>query len=241
MHFWITSINLPHIPLLFLVNGFVGSPGGNSLGKIIPPKSPPAPVSAGVSDSQENELCVAITQSKGMTVVSVSTPASRGCVASCHIITRLLCFTAVDDQSGFPQFSYLVKHSATSSFAVQEHKGDSRHSWGKKKVEFVPDVLAEKNNLMSHQVWSQTYKIWGLVYYFNVKEFWFPSKVPDVLLASTLFRSRTEQSVYFQKQKHVSLLAQLQISKKCCFWYLILNSGAVVTLGSIPALGLSFN
>lgn len=49
-----------------VVNGFVGSPGGNSLGKIIPPKSPPAPVSTGVPDSQKADLRAVIPQSKAM-------------------------------------------------------------------------------------------------------------------------------------------------------------------------------
>ncbi|KAK1891918.1 Myocyte-specific enhancer factor 2A, partial [Dissostichus eleginoides] len=66
------------------VNGFVGSPGGGSLGKILPPKSPPLP-----HNSRKTELRVVVPQSKGMMhtlgtqrlsgslstpVVSISTP-----------------------------------------------------------------------------------------------------------------------------------------------------------------------
>ncbi|KAG7236960.1 hypothetical protein INR49_032967 [Caranx melampygus] len=52
------------------VNGFVGSPGGSSLGKIIPPKSPPAPLPPSgnnlVPTSRKTDLRVVIPQSKGM-------------------------------------------------------------------------------------------------------------------------------------------------------------------------------
>ncbi|KAF3833110.1 hypothetical protein F7725_026775 [Dissostichus mawsoni] len=66
------------------VNGFVGSPGGGSLGKILPPKSPPLP-----HNSRKTDLRVVVPQSKGMMhtlgtqrlsgslstpVVSISTP-----------------------------------------------------------------------------------------------------------------------------------------------------------------------
>lgn len=56
---------------LCLVNGFVGSPGGSSLGKIIPPKSPPPLPPPG--NSRKTDLRVVIPQSKGMmqTLVSV--------------------------------------------------------------------------------------------------------------------------------------------------------------------------
>ncbi|XP_018553023.1 myocyte-specific enhancer factor 2A isoform X1 [Lates calcarifer] len=53
-----------------VVNGFVGSPGGNSLGKIIPPKSPPPhlppPGNSLVPTSRKTDLRVVIPQSKGM-------------------------------------------------------------------------------------------------------------------------------------------------------------------------------
>lgn len=110
------------------------------------------------------------------------------------------------------------------SFAVQEHRGCSWHSWN--KVEFVPDVFEEKNNLMSHQVWSQTYIIWALVYYFNVKDFGFASKAPDVPLSSTLLWSRTQQSVYLKTE--TSLVSCSTAHHKKCFysqvqviWFLI--------------------
>lgn len=68
------------------VNGFVGSPGGSSLGKIIPPKSPPLPlpppVNTGVPASQKTDLRVVIPQSKGMTLVSVLTAVSKQYVAA---------------------------------------------------------------------------------------------------------------------------------------------------------------
>ncbi|KAK5874493.1 hypothetical protein PBY51_019433 [Eleginops maclovinus] len=66
------------------VNGFVGSPGGGSLGKILPSKSPPLP-----HNSRKTDLRVVVPQSKGMMhtlgnqrlssslstpVVSISTP-----------------------------------------------------------------------------------------------------------------------------------------------------------------------
>lgn len=73
------------------VNGFVGSPGGSSLGKIIPPKSPPPPplpppVNTGVPASQKTDLRVVIPQSKGIALVSVLTAVSKQ-IRSCHIIT----------------------------------------------------------------------------------------------------------------------------------------------------------
>lgn len=46
-----------------VVNGFVGSPGGSSMGKIIPPKSPPLPPSG---TNRKSDLRVVIPQSKGM-------------------------------------------------------------------------------------------------------------------------------------------------------------------------------
>ncbi|XP_074517057.1 myocyte-specific enhancer factor 2A-like [Sebastes fasciatus] len=51
-----------------VVNGFVGSPGGGSLGKIIPPKSPPLPPLGNslVPTSRKTDLRVVIPQSKGM-------------------------------------------------------------------------------------------------------------------------------------------------------------------------------
>ncbi|XP_035508341.1 myocyte-specific enhancer factor 2A-like [Morone saxatilis] len=51
-----------------VVNGFVGSPGGSSLGKIIPPKSPPLPPPGNslVPTSRKTDLRVVIPQSKGM-------------------------------------------------------------------------------------------------------------------------------------------------------------------------------
>ncbi|XP_040006096.1 myocyte-specific enhancer factor 2A-like [Xiphias gladius] len=54
-----------------VVNGFVGSPGGSSLGKIIPPKSPPPPPlphpgNSMVPTSRKTDLRVVIPQSKGM-------------------------------------------------------------------------------------------------------------------------------------------------------------------------------
>ncbi|XP_044223535.1 myocyte-specific enhancer factor 2A-like [Thunnus albacares] len=53
-----------------VVNGFVGSPGGSSLGKIIPPKSPPPPLpppgNSLAPTSRKNDLRVVIPQSKGM-------------------------------------------------------------------------------------------------------------------------------------------------------------------------------
>uniref|UniRef100_UPI0037E82F19 myocyte-specific enhancer factor 2A-like n=1 Tax=Semicossyphus pulcher TaxID=241346 RepID=UPI0037E82F19 len=51
-----------------LVNGFVGSPGGGSLGKILPPKSPPLPPPGNslVPNSRKTDLRVVIPQSKGM-------------------------------------------------------------------------------------------------------------------------------------------------------------------------------
>uniref|UniRef100_A0A3Q3RXH9 Myocyte-specific enhancer factor 2A-like n=1 Tax=Mastacembelus armatus TaxID=205130 RepID=A0A3Q3RXH9_9TELE len=52
------------------VNGFVGSPGGSSLGKIIPPKSPPPPLpppgNSLVPISRKTDLRVVIPQAKGM-------------------------------------------------------------------------------------------------------------------------------------------------------------------------------
>lgn len=54
---------------LCLVNGFVGSSGGNSLGKIIPPKSPPLPPPG---NSRKTDLRVVIPQSKGMMQTLVS-------------------------------------------------------------------------------------------------------------------------------------------------------------------------
>lgn len=44
------------------MNGFIGSPGGNSLGKIVPSKSPPLPHHGG----RKTDLRVVIPQSKGM-------------------------------------------------------------------------------------------------------------------------------------------------------------------------------
>ncbi|KAM7423644.1 hypothetical protein PAMA_000140 [Pampus argenteus] len=53
-----------------VVNGFVGSPGGSILGKIIPPKSPPPPLPPPGSSlapvSCKTDLRVVIPQSKGM-------------------------------------------------------------------------------------------------------------------------------------------------------------------------------
>ncbi|KAI3377630.1 hypothetical protein L3Q82_008790, partial [Scortum barcoo] len=51
-----------------VVNGFVGSSGGSSLGKIIPPKSPPLPPPGNslVPTSRKTDLRVVIPQSKGM-------------------------------------------------------------------------------------------------------------------------------------------------------------------------------
>ncbi|KAM9366155.1 myocyte-specific enhancer factor 2A-like [Symphorus nematophorus] len=51
-----------------VVNGFVGSPGGSSLGKILPSKSPPLPPPANslVPNSRKTDLRVVIPQSKGM-------------------------------------------------------------------------------------------------------------------------------------------------------------------------------
>ncbi|TKS69725.1 Myocyte-specific enhancer factor 2A [Collichthys lucidus] len=50
------------------VNGFVGSPGGSNLGKIIPPKSPPLPPPGNslVPTSRKTDLRVVIPQSKGI-------------------------------------------------------------------------------------------------------------------------------------------------------------------------------
>ncbi|XP_029000855.1 myocyte-specific enhancer factor 2A-like [Betta splendens] len=51
-----------------VVNGFVASPGGSSLGKILPPKSPPLPHPGNcvVPNSRKNDLRVVVPQSKGM-------------------------------------------------------------------------------------------------------------------------------------------------------------------------------
>lgn len=153
------------------------------------------------------------------------------CVATC--VKRICSLLPHDNKvhisllltikGGFPQLRCSVEHSSLS-FAVQEHRGCSWHSWN--KVELVPDVCEEKNNLMSHQVWSQTYKIWALVYYFNVKDFGFPSKAPDVLLSSTLLWSRTQQSVYLKTE--TSLVTCSTAHHKKCFysqvqviWFLI--------------------
>ncbi|XP_041841918.1 myocyte-specific enhancer factor 2A-like isoform X2 [Melanotaenia boesemani] len=51
------------------VNGFVGSSGGSSLGKIVPPKSPPPPLPHGnslIPSSRKTDLRVVVSQSKGM-------------------------------------------------------------------------------------------------------------------------------------------------------------------------------
>ncbi|KAM9861013.1 myocyte-specific enhancer factor 2A-like [Aulostomus maculatus] len=48
------------------VNGFMGSPGGSSLGKMIPPKSPPPPRTSLPPSSRKADLHVVIPQSKGM-------------------------------------------------------------------------------------------------------------------------------------------------------------------------------
>lgn len=56
------------------VNGFVGSPGGSSLGKILPSKSPlPHPGNSLLPSSRKTDLRVVIPHSKGMmqTLVSV--------------------------------------------------------------------------------------------------------------------------------------------------------------------------
>ncbi|KAM8761998.1 myocyte-specific enhancer factor 2A-like isoform 1-T3 [Acanthopagrus schlegelii] len=51
-----------------VVNGYVSSPGGGSLGKIIPPKSPPLPPPGNslVPNSRKTDLRVVVPQSKGM-------------------------------------------------------------------------------------------------------------------------------------------------------------------------------
>ncbi|CAJ1048486.1 LOW QUALITY PROTEIN: myocyte-specific enhancer factor 2A-like [Xyrichtys novacula] len=51
-----------------IVNGFVGSSGGGSLGKILPPKSPPLPPPGNslVPTNRKTDLRVVIPQSKGM-------------------------------------------------------------------------------------------------------------------------------------------------------------------------------
>lgn len=56
------------------VNGYVGSPGGGSLGKIIPPKSPPHPPPGNslVPNSRKTDLRVVVPQSKGMMQALVS-------------------------------------------------------------------------------------------------------------------------------------------------------------------------
>ncbi|KAM7406522.1 hypothetical protein PAMP_000896 [Pampus punctatissimus] len=71
MIFLASLLKFPRVSqCLCLVNGFVGSPGGSILGKIIPPKSPPPPVPPPGSSlapvSCKTDLRVVIPQSKGM-------------------------------------------------------------------------------------------------------------------------------------------------------------------------------
>ena len=71
---WSSFLKCPCISVfLCSVNGFGGSPGGGSLGKIMPPKSPPLPPVGNnlLPSSRKTDLRVVIPQSKGMTMVSV--------------------------------------------------------------------------------------------------------------------------------------------------------------------------
>lgn len=59
-------VKCPHVSsCLCSVNGFVGSAGGSSLGKIIPPKSAPPPLPP-PGNSRKTDLRVVVPQAKGM-------------------------------------------------------------------------------------------------------------------------------------------------------------------------------
>ncbi|XP_056239601.1 myocyte-specific enhancer factor 2A-like [Seriola aureovittata] len=78
------------------VNGFVGSPGGSSLGKIIPSKSPPPPLPLSgnslIPTSRKTDLRVVIPQSKGM-MQTLSNQRLSSCQSSQPLSTPVVSIT----------------------------------------------------------------------------------------------------------------------------------------------------